>query len=114
MSVQFWIPAGYVIRGIYEGLVQNMGNSVVKDEAQVKEYIYYHRQPNGIYPLFPNLDQEILDGNPYYLQLEIQGTKEEDSKTDLITWRVYADDASPEEGQISIYELFFPVAADTS
>jgi hypothetical protein len=111
VAVQFWVPEGYNLRG---QLGQAEVSPLEKNGIKQRAFIYYHRQPHGIYPLFPNAEQKVFDGNNFYISLYLFENKESDSKSEHISWQVYADNAPPEEGQISMYELFFPETSTAS
>jgi hypothetical protein len=112
VAVQFWIPEGYNARG--GQLAQAEVGLIEKNGVWHRTFIYYHRQPDGIYPLFPNAEQKVFDDNRFYISLYLFEKKEADSKSVYISWQVYADNAAPEEGKISMYELFFPEASAVS
>jgi hypothetical protein len=111
VAVQFWIPDGYNLRG---QLGQAEVSPLLKNGIKHRTFIYYHRQSHGIYPLFPNAEQKVFDGNSFYISLDLFENKESDSKSEYISWQVYADNAPPEEGQISMHELFFPETSTAS
>lgn len=107
VGIQFWIPEGYNLRGRPEPLSVSGGQSVNRDGTPCRAFIYYHRHPQGVYPLFPNTEHQVLDGSYAYINVYLFKSNEETAKSQAITWEVYADDAPPHSGSKAMYELFF-------
>lgn len=107
VSIQFWIPDGYDIRGGIENIVQKDRRSFQRNGVMCKEFLYYHKQKLGLYPLFPGTDEDILDGNYAYIQLSLFANNEDNSRLQSLSWVVNADKSPPVEGSITMYDLFF-------
>lgn len=109
VSIQFWIPDGYNLRGQPDPLSQRRGTLTVRDGVEVKEFLYYHRQQQrALFPLFPGTDQDVFDGNYAYINLYLFEQNEANARAQCLSWKVHADNAPPSEGRIPMYELFFP------
>ena len=101
VSIQFWIPDAYNPRPLEGPLDQGW---CAKEGLRQRRFLYYHRQPEGLFPLFPNTEQEVLSSNP--LMLYLFKAKEVDAREDRISWEVHADHAPPSRGALSLNELF--------
>ena len=110
VSIQFRIPDGFGTSGGGKTMtiLQRSGRLLEHNGTMCREYLYYHKQRLGIYPLFPGTDEEILDGNYAYLLMIVTKQKEHDSIKQYMEWVVNADNAMPVEGSINMYELFHP------
>ena len=109
VSIQFWIPDGYNLRGQPDPLSQRGGTSTFRDGVEAREFLYYHRQQQqALFPLFPGTYQEVLDGNYAFISLYLVEPNEDNARTQFLSWKVHADNAPPSEGRIPMYELFFP------
>ncbi len=108
VSVQIWVPDGYI--GAYSNanhLSLQRGTRIPRNGQNFRGYIYYHKQPHGLFPLFPNVSHEVFDGNYAFLRMTLHRDHEEIAKNDYIIIEVYADNAPVNTFRKSIYELFF-------
>ena len=109
VSIQFWIPDGYNLRGQPDPLSQRGGMFTVRDGVRVREFLYYHRQQQqALFPLFPGTDQDVLDDDYASIRLYLFERNEDNAGNQCLSWKVHADNATPSEGCIPMYELFFP------
>ncbi len=86
------------------------GQTVDKNGAQFLKLAYYYRQPDGLLPLFPGVEHEMLNGNYMYLRIAMSDSDFNSgmAQNALISCTVYADNAKPETCEISVATLLSP------
>jgi len=76
------------------------------EEQAYRQLWYHHRDNSGSLPLFPNTSHEVLDGNRRYANLKMLEKHVGILSKMFIYWAVYADGGQPQEGRLSVAQLF--------